>query len=84
MLDAIAGFNKQIQCHYTLVNYSAEDIDPKRFVDSINSYTVNKVCTAKEMEVFMGNNIPVTYAYHGKYGKQIATTTVYPSQCKSS
>lgn len=83
-LDATVGMNKRFRYNYTLINYSANEIEPKAIVDAMQDKLINNVCTSKEMEVFVKNSIPVTYAYFGKNGKQITVITVSPSQCKSS
>lgn len=81
-LDSTVGFNKQFRYHYTMINYPAEELDPKGFADIMRPQLIKKVCTT--MESFMNNGVSVTYAYYGKNGKQFTTITVQPSQCKSS
>ncbi len=83
-VDSTIGLNKQFRYNYTMVNYSAEELNPKGFTKAMQSQLINRVRTTKEMEVLMKNDVPVTYAYHGKSGKQFTTITVLPSQCKSS
>lgn len=83
-LDSTVGINKTFRYNYTMINYPVEELDPKGFSEAMRPQIVNSVCTTKEMEVFMKNGVPVTYAYHGKNGKQLTTITVEPSQCKNS
>lgn len=83
-LDSTVGINKQFRYNYTMINYSAEELDPTAFTDAMQPRLINSVCTTKEMEIFMNNGIPVTYAYHGRNGKQVTTITIHPSQCKSN
>ena len=83
-LDATVGINKQFRYNYTLVNYTAEELDPNAIIEAMEEKIINSVCTTKEMEVFVNNGVPVTYAYHGKNGKQLTTITVQPVQCKNS
>lgn len=83
-LDSTVGINNQFRYNYTMINYPAEELDSKAFKEAMQPQLINSVCTTKEMEVFMKNGVPVTYAYHGKNGKQVTTITIHPSQCKSS
>ncbi len=83
-LDSTVGINKKFRYNYTMINYSVEELDPKSFSETMRPQLVNAVCTTKEMEVFMKNGVPVTYAYHGKNGKQLTTITVEPLQCKNT
>ena len=83
-LDSTAGLNREFRYHYTLVNYSADELDRSAFENAKRSKLINNVCTSQELEVFVQNGVSVTYAYFGKYGKQIATITVQPSQCMTS
>lgn len=82
-LDSTAGFNKTFRYNYTLVNYTSEELDPKSIEAALGEKLINSVCTTKEMEVFTKNSVPVSYAYHGKNGKQVTVITVSPSQCES-
>ena len=79
--DSSVGINKQFRYNYTLINYAAEDLDPSAIQSTMEPKLKNTVCTTKEMEVFVKNNVPVTYAYHGKNGTQVAVITVQPSAC---
>jgi len=82
-LDSSIGINRTFRYNYTLINYAAEDVDADQFKVNMESTLINSFCTTKEMEVFTKNDVPVTYAYHGKNGKQITTITVNSSQCGS-
>ncbi|WGS60571.1 hypothetical protein [Vibrio lentus] len=82
--DSTSGFQKQFRYSYTLVNYAAEDLDPKSIKTSMQSQLINSVCTTKEMQIFVNNGVPVIYAYYGKNGKQVTTITVHPSSCETN
>ena len=81
--DATIGINKKFRYNYTMINYTAEDIDVDSFRGAMQPTLINMVCTTKEMDVFTKNGIPVTYAYYGKNGKQITTITVKPVECQN-
>ena len=82
-LDSTVGMNRIMQYNYTMVNYSAEEFDVQEFIDTVQPLLINRVCTSEEMQVFVENNVPVRYSYHGKNGKQITIFAVEPSQCES-
>jgi len=83
-LDSVSGINRGFQYNYTLVKYSANEIEPVAIKNAMLTALINNLCTSKGMKIFVKNNVPVTYAYFGKNGKKITTITVSPSQCKSS
>jgi len=82
-LDSSVGMNRAFRYNYTLVNFTAEELDPNELKELLEERLINSVCTTKEMEVFTKNDVSITYAYHGKNGKQVTTITVLPEQCKS-
>lgn len=82
-LDATIGMNKQFRYNYTLMNYTAEDIDIPAFNEAMKPSLVNKVCTTEEMVEFMNYGVSVTYAYHGKNGKKFTAITIKPEFCNS-
>lgn len=81
-LDSSIGTNKQFRYNYTLINYTADESVPSKIESIMHPQLINRVCTSKEMEIFIKNGISVAYAYHGKNGKHIITITVLPSDCK--
>lgn len=83
-LDATVGVIGRFRYNYTLVNFSAEELDPGVLKDTMQPKLVNNVCTSTEMEIFVQNDVPVTYAYFGKNGKQVTTITISPNQCTGS
>ncbi len=82
-LDSTLGINRTFLYKYTLVNYAAEELDSEQFKISYEERLINLVCTTKGMELFVKNNIPVTYAYYGRRGKLVTSVTVVSSQCES-
>ena len=80
-LDSAAGINRKVRYNFTLVNYSAEEIKVPAFNKSMRPKLIKNVCAAKEMAIFLNNDIPVSYAYYGKQGKQITVLTVTASDC---
>jgi hypothetical protein len=83
-LDSTTGINRTIRYNYTMVNYTVADLDPAQFKQSMEPTIVNKVCTTKEMQVFVRNKVPVSFAYYDKQGKQITVITVPSSSCEQA
>ncbi|MDO3382462.1 hypothetical protein [Gilvimarinus algae] len=83
-LDSTSGGNMSFRYNLTMVNLSPEDLDLEGFTNEMQPLLVNKVCTTKEMQVFIENGVPVTYSYYGKGGKHFASFTVEPDHCKSN
>jgi len=81
-LDSTVGINRTVRYNYTLVKYAAEELEALALEQAMKPKLINNVCTSKEMEIFAKNNIPVTYAYYGKNGKQITVITIPSSSCK--
>ncbi len=83
-LDSTVGINKQFRYNYTMINFLESEIDVPAFKEAMSPYVRNGVCTTEEMKVFVTNDVPVTYAYFDKDGKQFAIITIQPTECASS
>jgi len=82
-LDSTIGINKQFRYNYTMVDYSADQLDIKYFTHSMRPKLLNSACNTRDMVVFMNHGVPITYAYYGIQGNKITEITVHPSDCKS-
>ena len=80
-LDSTAGLNKRLQYHYTMVSFSAEEIDEAALQDQFAPMLKNRACTSEKMKVLFESGVTVDYVYRGKNGKSITTISVTPSQC---
>lgn len=83
-LDSAVGVNKQFRYNYTIINSSAEELNPESFTEIMQPRLISLFCTIKETKIFINNGVPATYAYYYSNGKNLATITVHPSQCKSN
>lgn len=83
-LDSTVGINGQFIYKYTLINYSAEELDGNILYKSMEQVLINNVCTSEEMSVFIDLNIPVKYMYYGKNGKKVTSITVESKDCPSA
>ena len=83
-LDSTIGINKQFRHNYTMINWLESETDVPAFKQRMLSKLRNHVCTTEGMHFFVSNDVPVTYAYFDKEGKQIAIITIKPTDCASS
>jgi hypothetical protein len=83
-LDSTIGSNRKVRYNFTLVNYRAEEVNASALAQGMKPALVQVVCTRKEMEIYVKNDIPVTYAYYGKEGKKVTSITVHASSCRGS
>jgi len=82
-LDNATGFNKILQYNNTLINYTANEISVNDFFNALNQKIINKVCTSKEMQIFLNNDITIKYEYRGKNGKHIMVIDITKSKCST-
>lgn len=88
MIDAVTRFDSTavikgtFRYNNTLVNHSAKELNATAFKRAIRAKLVNRVCTKQEMGMFVKYKIPVSYAYYGKNGKEIAVIKVLTSKCR--
>jgi len=81
-LDTTIAIDKTFRYQYTLINYSVNDITAKEINDKFAKQIINNVCTTKDMEAFVKNDITVIYSYYGKGGKEITNISVPSYKCK--
>lgn len=82
-LDSAVGVGRVFRYNYTLLNHSSSDVSAKDIDNAFGGkMIVNKVCTSKEVQVFVRNGVTMSYAYYGNDGKQITIISVAPSQCR--
>ena len=77
------GPGKTLNYHYTMLDYSALQIDTKMFIDSIHHDLKDTVCTAPETRMFPINGVLLNFNYYDRDGSLITTVEVAPSDCKS-
>jgi hypothetical protein len=81
-LDTTFVLNKKLYYVNTIVNSSAEDIEPSSFYLKMNEKIINNYCTTPDMKVYRQFNVPCVWRWYGKHGKYITEVEVSPSQCK--
>ena len=77
------GPGKTLNYNYTMLDYSASQLDPKMFVDSIRHHLKYTVCTAPETRMFPTNGVLLNFNYYDRDGRLITTVEVAPNDCKT-
>lgn len=66
---------------YTMINYSAADLDLDKFTQVMVDQITPTVCTNPDMEYFREHNLLVTYNYVGKDNEFVSKIVVDTSKC---
>ena len=80
-LDRTSVVDTSFVYHFTLLHYPAADIDSHNFSDVMRVELHESICLSEEMDIFLGNNIPLIYAYSGMYGESLASVIIDKDSC---
>lgn len=80
--SSYAGPGKMLTYNYTLVNYSASQIDGSMFANSIRSTLADTICTTPATQIFPDNGVMLNFHYYDNTRNLIARVNVAPSDCK--
>lgn len=67
--------------HYTLVNFTSDDIATDDFDKMIKPRLKTRLCESAEMRNFLKNGVTISYLYKGKDGKPIGGAKFEPREC---
>ena len=81
--SAFAGPGKLFSYNYTLVNYSASQIDGSQFSQDMYPMLVNVICTNPATKFFPENGVMLNYNYYDNARIFITTVEIAPSDCYS-
>jgi hypothetical protein len=70
--------------HYTLLNYTAQDIDPNLLYTSVQPNVKNGVCSSKNMKFYMQYGVIYEYIYSGNNGQEINRFEISKNDCTKS
>ncbi len=79
--SSFAGPGKILSYNYTLVNYSATQIDGKQFARNIRQPLTNSICTNPTTQIFPENGVMLNFNYYDNTRNLIARVQVTPSDC---
>ncbi|MEZ8577528.1 DUF2569 domain-containing protein [Vibrio splendidus] len=80
-LDAVYTESNNLQYRYSLVNYSATDIDVNALQQNIRPNLVKSACTNSATVGFMQEGVSVSYTYFDKLGSRITSIDITYSDC---
>lgn len=80
-LDSTQAGRREFRYNYTVVKYLASEVDRTVVQNKTHKRLRESFCRGEAAQVFIAYRIPVTYAYFGKDGKEIAKIRINPAQC---
>ena len=79
--SSYAGPGKTLSYNYTLVNYSAANIDGSLFAKNARTFLIDKVCNEPTIAVFPHEGVLLNFNYYDNARSLIARVEVEPSDC---
>lgn len=79
--SSFAGPGKMLSYNYTLVNYSATQIDGMQFIKNIRTPLTNTICTNPATQIFPQEGVLLNFNYYDNTRNLIARVKVAPSDC---
>jgi len=77
----ISGNNLIAIYYYKINSRRADEIDKQKFIDVMRPHLISNSCSEIKMIDFFKNGITVRYSYRDKFGKNILSLDVNPSNC---
>jgi hypothetical protein len=77
--SAAVGPGKTLNYNYTLVNYSASQIDKTKFTKNNHKLLTQMVCN--DVQIFPKAGVLLNFNYYDKVNKLIANVKLEPSDC---
>ncbi len=79
--SSFAGPGKMLSYNYTLINYSATQIDGTEFARNIRTPLANTICTNPATQIFPQEGVLLNFNYYDNTRNLIARVKVEPSDC---
>ena len=79
--SSYAGPGRSLSYNYTLVNYSAANIDGSLFAKNVRVLLKDKVCNEPTIAVFPQEGVLLNFNYYDNTRNLIARVKVEPSDC---
>lgn len=80
--SAYAGPGKMLTYNYSLVNYSASQIDGSLFAKNIKATVTDTICTTPATQIFPDNGVVLNFHYYDNTRNLIARVNVAPQDCR--
>jgi len=82
--SSFAGPGKMLSYKYTLVNYSANQIDTVQFTQNIRTYLTDTICTNPATKIFPENGVSLNFNYYDNALNFITMVKLTPNDCENS
>ena len=80
--SSYVGPGKTLNYNYTMLDYSASQIDGTVFANTIRPDITNTICTTPETKLFPDNGVLLNFNYYDRDRSLITRVEVAPSDCK--
>ncbi|MEM8675951.1 MAG: hypothetical protein AAGF83_19075 [Cyanobacteria bacterium P01_G01_bin.67] len=80
--SSFAGPGKMLSYKYTLINYSASQIDSVQFANNIRTPLTDTICNNPATQIFPENGVLLNFNYYDNARNLIARVNVAPGDCK--
>lgn len=80
--SSYVGPGKTLNYNYTMLHYSASEIDGKVFANTIRPDLTNTICTTPETVLFPNNGVLLNFNYYDRDRSLITRVEVAPDDCK--
>lgn len=79
--DATVAVGLGLRYHYTLVNFDAAQVDPTVIHKKTKPKLQESLCKNPDSQVLIEYQIPVSYVYFGRDGKEITRIQIDTKKC---
>ena len=80
--DNVVGWEDKFTFNYTLLSYTAEEIDVTEFRRRQVPMMINRACTTPQTKIFFDKDVTVTFNYYGRDGKRITSVDIDKNDCQ--
>jgi len=84
ILERTSGANRVFSYYYTLLNYSAGEVDTDAFIDHMKPALLQGTCTSEFLASLVRRDVTVQYFYADKDRNDFATIIISPAECKDT
>ena len=79
-----AGPGKLMNYNYTLVTYSANQLDRSSFEQQFRPFVSNILCNESSSQIFRDNDVALNINVYDNSSSLVGKVKVYPAECRST
>lgn len=84
VLESTSGYNSRFTYYYTLLNYTADEIDTDTFISQMKPVLLQNTCTSESLAPLVDQGVTIQYIYSDKDRKEITAIAVSPAECENT